>query len=548
MGATTTTTTTSPATTQAGIDPADIAALCRLTGHDYTAEEQAMMAGDLAANREKYLRWRRRKIDPRTDAAVHFDPRLPGVNYPSGGESSFTLSSADPIEYHGDPAAFAFASVADLSRLIHAKKISSLELTKMYLKRLDTIGRRLNAVVTLTDELALRVAARCDRELALGHSRGPLHGIPYGAKDLLATAGFPTTWGVEPFKDQVFDYDATVVKKLEDAGAVLCAKLSLGELAMGDVWFGGQTKCPWDETKGSSGSSAGPAACVAAGCVGFSIGSETMGSIVSPCITNGVVGLRPTYGRVSRYGAMPLSPTMDKLGPITRSVEDAAMVLAAIHGPDDLDPTAVGDVPFVWEPKSDLSKLKVGYDIAAFEEIAKSKNAQKREMYEQALSKIRGLVEDLAPVRLPDPKPYAGVTGLVIAVESANSFTELVLSGGVRKLAQQGPHAWPNEFRFGSLVPAADYLRAMQIRTQLMRDFHEATKSVDVYVTIPYVGPTVYMTNATGHPTLITRCGLLDGRPQMIEFLAQPYRESAALRLAFAYEQATAWHKTWPSV
>jgi Asp-tRNA(Asn)/Glu-tRNA(Gln) amidotransferase A subunit family amidase len=287
---------------------------------------------------------------------------------------------------------------------------------------------------------------------------------------------------------------------------------------------------------------------VAAGCVAFAIGSETMGSIVSPCTTNGVVGLRPTYGRVSRYGAMPLSPTMDKLGPITRGVEDAAAVLSAIHGPDDLDPTAARDVPFVWDPKSDLGKLKVGYDAAAFEEMGKTKIAPKRAIYEQALSTIRGFLDDLVPIHLPDPKPYAGVTGLVIAVESANSFTELVHSGDVRKLVQQGPHAWPNEFRFGSLVPAADYLRAMQIRTQLTRDFHEATKSVDVYVTIPYVGPTVYMTNATGHPTLITRCGLLDGRPQMIEFLAQPYRESAALRLAFAYEQATTWHKTWPKV
>src|SRR5439155_22911043 len=362
--------------------------------------------------------------------------------------------------------------------------------------------------------------------------------------------GIPTTWGVKPFEDQVFDYDATVVKKLEDAGAVLCAKLSLGELAMGDIWFAGETRCPWDERQGSSGSSAGPAAAVAAGCVAFAIGSETLGSIISPCMTNGVVGLRPTYGRVSRYGAMPLAPTMDKLGPITRGVEDAAMVLSAIHGPDDLDPAAVAGIPFQWDPKSDLSKLRVGYDVAAFEEMGKSKNAEKRAIYEQALSTLRGFVAagELIPIHLPDPKPYAGVAALIIAAESASSFTELLASGDVRKLAQQGPHAWPNEFRFGSLIPAADYLRAMRLRTQLMRAFHEATKAVEVYITIPYVGPTVYMTNATGHPTLITRCGLLEGRPVMIEFLAQPYHESAALRLAHAYEQAATWHKAWPQI
>jgi Asp-tRNA(Asn)/Glu-tRNA(Gln) amidotransferase A subunit family amidase len=328
---------------------------------------------------------------------------------------------------------------------------------------------------------------------------------------------------------------------------VLCAKLSLGELAMGDVWFGGQTRSPWNEKEGSSGSSAGPAACVAAGCVAFAIGSETMGSIVSPCMVNGVVGLRPTYGRVSRYGAMPLARTMDKLGPMCRGVEDCAMVLAAIHGPDELDPTAAAGVPFRWDPREDLSKLRVGYDVAVFEDVAKSTNARRKGVYEQAISPLRGLV-DFVPIRLPDPAPWKGTPGMIITVESASSFTELVHSGQVRQLAQQGPHAWPNEFRFGSLIPASDYLRAMQLRTQLMGAMHDCMKDIDLYVTIPYAGPTVYLTNATGHPTLVARCGLVDGRPVMLEFLAQPYREDAALRLAHAYEQATRWHKVWPKV
>lgn len=540
------TTTTTAVSTSA--PPEDVAAMARLTGHDFTAAEIEMMADDVEGTRKKLVALHARAIDPRTEPAIRFDPRLPGVTYPAG-DSSFTLSDGPLPNYDGDVRSLAFLSAVELSRLIHARKVTSEQLTMMYLDRLDTIGRKLNAVVTLTRDLALEQARRADQELAAGKSRGPLHGLPYGAKDLLATKDIPTTWGVRPFEHQTFDFDATVIKRLEASGAVLCAKLSLGELAMGDIWFGGQTRTPWDPTKGSGGSSAGPAAAVAGGLVSFAIGSETMGSIVSPCMTNGVVGLRATYGRVSRYGAMPLSRTMDKLGPMARGVEDCAMVLAAIHGPDDLDPSAIDGIGFRWDPSSDVTKLRIGYDAAVFETIAKSKNAQKKAVYEQALATLRGIAHsELVPVHLPDAKPYAGVAGMVIAVESASSFTELVHSGKVRELVQQHGGAWPNTFRSGSMIPASDYLRAMQVRTELMRAFHESMKEVDVYVTIPYAGSTVYMTNSTGHPTLITRCGLLEGRPLMLEFLAQPFREDAALRLALAYERATEWHKTWPNV
>lgn len=539
---------TSPSTQPDMISSDDIAAMARLTGHDYAADEIKLMIDGVDSNRDKLKSLHTRTIDPRIEPALTFDPRLPGVEYPAG-ESSFALSEAAPIPYNGDPTTLAFANVADLSRLIHAHKITSVELTKMYLHRLDTIGRRLNAVVTLTRDLALRQAERFDRELALGHSRGALHGIPYGAKDLLATAGIPTTWGVKPLEKQVFDYNATAITKLEEAGAVLCSKLSLGELAMGDTWFGGQTKSPWNEKQGSSGSSAGPAATVASGCVAFAVGSETMGSIISPCMTNGVTGLRPTYGRISRYGAMALSRTMDKLGPMTRGVEDAAIVLNAIHGDDDLDPTAVKGVGFRWNPKSDLKHLRVGYDVVAFEQIGKSKSAAKRSVYEQALSRFRGLAGgEMKPIHLPPVDQFKGIAGLIIAVESASSFTELVESGKVRELVQQGEGAWPNSFRCGSLIPASDYLRAMQVRTQLMRAMHEVMKDVDVYVTVPYSGPTIAYTNTTGHPSLVTRCGLVDERPVLIELIAQPYREDAALRLAFAYERETSWGDKWPAV
>lgn len=545
------TTSTSPATTQPAAAAAPLeeaAAMARLTGHEFSAAEIEMLVDDVEANRKKLVALHARAIDPRTEPAITFDPRLAGVTYPSG-DSSFTLSDAAVPTYDGDARSLAFMSAVELSRIIHARKVTSVQLTEMYLDRLDTIGRKLNAVITLTRELAMSQARRADEELAAGRSRGPLHGLPYGAKDLLATQGIPTTWGVRPFEQQVFDFDATVIRRLEAAGAVLCAKLSLGELAMGDLWFGGRTRTPWDPKQGSGGSSAGPAAAVAGGLVSFAIGSETMGSIVSPCMINGVVGLRPTYGRVSRHGAMPLARTMDKLGPMCRGVEDCAMVLAAIEGPDEFDPTAVRGIGFRWDPTSDLSKLRMGYDVAVFDEIAKSKNAQKARVYEQALSTLREIAGgELVPVRLPDPKPYAGIAGMVIAVESASSFTELVHSGKVRELVQQHDGAWPNTFRTGSMIPASDYLRAMQVRRELMHAYHQAMRGVDLYVTIPYAGSTIYMTNSTGHPTLVSRCGMVDGRPQMIEFLAQPFREDAALRLALAYEQATAWHRDWPRV
>lgn len=532
--------TTTTAASQPKIVPDEIAAALRVLGHDFTAAEQKLMAEGLQARRDLYLSLRSRTIDPRIEPAIQFNPRVPGVEYPTHGPSNFTLSTASTPDYNGDVNSLAFATAADLSRLIHAKKITSLELTRMYLGRLDTIGRRLNAVVNLTSDLALAQAKRCDEELAAGKSRGPLHGIPYGAKDLLATKGIPTTLGVKMFENQVTDYDAATIEKLEQAGAVLCAKLSLGELAMGDVWFGGRTRSPWNEKDGSSGSSAGPCAATAAGCVAFAIGSETMGSIISPCLVNKTTGLRPTYDLVSRHGAFPLARTMDKLGPITRSVEDAAMVLSAIH-----DPACA----FAWNPSSDVKQLKVGYDVAAFEKMSKDKNAAKRDALAKALDIIKTIVGgDLEPITLPPADAYAGLASMIIAAESASSFTEMVHSGDVRKLVQQDAGSWPNTFRKGATIPAADYLRANQVRAQLMRAMHEAMSGVDLYVTIPYSGPTIAFTNLTGHPSLVTRGGQVGESFVLLELLGQPYREDAILRLAFEFEKQTGWNKTWPRV
>jgi len=539
---TTTTTTSLPTTATGAVSSSDVEAIARVLGHEYTDAEREMMRSGLASKREVMTSLRKRTIPPDVEPAVRFDPRLPDTIVPDG-RSSIAMSDAPPPSYGGDPASLAFASAADLSRLIHAKEVTSLALTRMYLARLKRHGPALLCVVNLAEDRALEQAKRADAELAAGKDRGPLHGIPYGAKDLLATKGIPTTWGASPYEKQTFDEDAQVVRKLEEAGAVLVAKLSLGELAMGDVWFAGQTRNPWQPKRGSGGSSAGPASATAAGLVGFSIGSETLGSIVNPCTTCGTTGLRPTYGRVSRRGAMPLAPTMDKIGPITRGVEDCAMVFSAICGADG--------VPFAYDPKRNLKSLRVGIDAMAFDVDAGhfKKDPAIREVYAGAIEQIKSLAGgQLVPVKLPPAERYAGLASFIIACESACSFSELVSSGRVRELKQQEPGSWPNAFRVGSTLPAADYLRAMQVRTQLMREMADAMRDVDLYVTIPYVGATMAFTNLTGHPSLVTRCGMHDDRPRLIEFVGNLYREDAILCLAQAFERQNTFHSIWPSV
>jgi Asp-tRNA(Asn)/Glu-tRNA(Gln) amidotransferase A subunit family amidase len=535
-----TTSTSLPTTAPAALPVADVEALDRVLAHEHTVEERQMMRGGLASKREAIRSLRKRTIPPDLEPAIRFDPRLPDTKIPQG-PSSFAMSDAELPSYDGVPASLAFASAADLSRLIHAKKVTSVELTRMYLARLKEHNPALLCVVNLTEDRALEQAKRADAELAAGRDRGPLHGIPYGAKDLLATKGIPTTWGASPYEKQVFDEDATVVRQLEEAGAVLVAKLSLGELAMGDVWFGGQTRNPWQPKRGSGGSSAGPASATAAGLVGFSIGSETLGSIISPCMICGTTGLRPTYGRVSRHGAMPLARTMDKIGPITRGVQDLAMVFSAICGADG--------VTFAYDSKRDLKSLRVGIDSLAFKfDAPHFKDEASRVVYQDSLDLLKSFLGELVPVKLPPTENYTGLASLIIAAESASSFTELMESGRIRELKQQGEGSWPNTFRVGATIPASDYLRAMQVRTQLMRAMADAMKDLDCYVTIPYVGPTIAYTNLTGHPSLITRCGMRDGRHRMIEFVGNLYREDAILRLAHAFERENSFNSIWPSL
>jgi Asp-tRNA(Asn)/Glu-tRNA(Gln) amidotransferase A subunit family amidase len=409
----------------------------------------------------------------------------------------------------------------------------------MYLDRLQRYDKSLQATVTLTEQRALAQARAADEEIARGRHRGPLHGIPWGAKDLLAVKGHPTTWGAEPYRAQVLDEDAEVVKRLDAAGAVLVAKLTLGALAMGDVWFGGRTRNPWNVEQGSSGSSAGPGSATAAGLVGFAIGSETLGSISSPSTRNGVTGLRPTFGRVPRTGAMALSWTMDKLGPMTRSAEDAALVLAAIHGPDGRDRTVL-PAPFNWDGTRRLSQLRVGYVKSAFDRDYPTK------AFDQAtLDVLRAQGATLTPVELPELN-YGAMRHILVA-EGAAAFDELTRSNRDRELSEQGPNAWPNTFRVARFIPAVDYVNANRLRSVAIERWAELMKTVDVIV-VPTGGANQLLaTNLTGHPAVIVPNGFrADGTPVSITFLGGLFDEGAPLLAAHVYQQATDFHRRVP--
>lgn len=424
----------------------------------------------------------------------------------------------------------AFLSVVELSALIRTKQVSSVELTKLYLDRLHRFNEVLNCVVTFTDDLALKQAQQADQEIARGDYRSPLHGIPWGAKDLIAYPGYKTTWGAPQFQEQELEVKATVAQRLDEAGAVLVAKLSLGALAWGDKWFGGMTRNPWNTEQGSSGSSAGSASATAAGLVGFTLGSETLGSIVSPCRRCGCSGLRPTFGRVSRNGCMTLAWSMDKVGPICRSIEDCAIVFGAIHGADGLDSTAV-DRPFDW-PAGDVRELKVG-----FVEHESVSTEDRPEI--QVLKKI-GV--ELVPITLPHELPVRAMT-IILNTEAATVFDELTRHNNL-----EGLHRWPNALRQGEFVPAVEYLRANRLRTLLMRKMEALMSGIDAYVG----GSDLAITNLTGHPSAVLPNGFVENEgkrvPRAITFTGKLFGEAKLLALANAYQQATGFHLEHPGL
>jgi Asp-tRNA(Asn)/Glu-tRNA(Gln) amidotransferase A subunit family amidase len=451
----------------------------------------------------------------------------------------------------------AFAPVTLQSEWLEHKTLSSTELTKIYLERIEALDPKLHAVITLTSERALKAAAEADTAIAGGRRRGPLHGIPYGAKDLLAVAGYPTTWGSVPFKTQHFESSAAVIGKLDAAGAVLVAKTAVGELAWGDVWFDGMCRNPWKLDQGSSGSSAGSASLTAAGCVGFAIGTETWGSIVSPCTRCGATGLRPTFGRVSRRGAMALSWTMDKIGPIARSVSDCALVFAAIQGRDGLDPYS-RNAPFAWPLDRPPSEIKLGYVKALFDadytEWA-DKDEDKRGYEEwkafdaRSLEVLRTLGFQLVPIDLNFSVPV-GPLGTILTAEAACAFDALVRDGGVNTMVRQTADAWPNVFRQGEMIPAVEYLRAQRLRSVVAAEMAAIMRTVDAYVVPTYGGDNALLTNLTGHPAVVVPNGFrsTDGTPTSITFQGRLDEDDLTLAIAQTYQQATDFHTRRPTM
>lgn len=532
-----------------------------IAGVNYTDEQRKLVREGLEETHEHFATIRQIDLDNGVSPALRFATARSNDESDARRENFVSLSQPWSASRPTSDLDLAFAPLTELAKLIRSRQVSSVELTRLYLDRLRRYDPLLECVVTYTEELALRQAQRADREIALGRYRGPLHGIPWGAKDLLAVPGYRTSWGAKPYENQVRKENATVVARLEEAGAVLVAKLTLGALAWGDVWFGGKTKNPWKPSQGSGGSSAGPGSATAAGLVGFAIGSETRGSILYPSTRCGVTGLRPTFGRVSRYGAMALSWSLDKLGPMARSVEDCALVFGAIHGTDGLDPTAV-DRPFHWPFRRDVRTLRVGFVEDAFEEDRtaevedgeRKKGLQEWQLFDRkSLTVLRDLGFELIPIRLTGTYPVRTLNFLIDSIldtEAAAAFDELTRSGRDGLLVRQIARAWPNVFRKAQLIPAVEYIRANRIRTLVMQEMEEVLTDVDVYVSPTFTGGNLSLTNLTGHPTVVVPNGFrsTDGTPTSITFTGRLFGETEALAVAHAYQQATDFHLKRPPI
>lgn len=523
------------------IDTSDIKSAEAIFGLNFNEAEREMMLDSLKRNLQAFVELRNVSLSNSIPPALIFNPlpaqgiRLEALKQPYSYPIDTSIQVPEKFEN------LAFFPLPALAQLIRQKKITSVQLTQLYLERLKKYGPELECVITLTEDLALKQAQRADEEIAQGHYRGPLHGIPWGAKDLLATAGIKTSWGAMPYKDQVPDEDATVVKKLEEAGAVLVAKLTLGALAMGDVWYEGKTRNPWNLEQGSSGSSAGSAAAAVAGLVGFTIGTETLGSIISPATRCGAVGLRPSFGRVSRAGAMALSWSMDKIGPICRTAEGCALVFNAIIGTDGKD-LSLRDYPFNWDPGLDLKHIRIGYLKKAFDRKYRS---QANDL--AVLETLKSLGVELVEIELPH-LPVSAMR-FILTCEAAAAFDELTRSNEDDLLVRQGKSAWPNSFRQARMIPAVEYIQANRLRTILIQAMAEVFHDIDVYIAPSFGGSNLLATNLTGHPAVVVPNGFNNrGSPTSISFIGSLFGEAKTLRVAKAYQDATDFHRQRPDL
>ena len=531
-----------------------------VAGLEFTDEEREGILEGVNRNLERYEALREIEIDDAIALPMYYSPIVPGTRL-DRERKPFRKSEPPSVQRPANLEETAFWPVSHLAELIRSRQVTSVELTEMYLNRLKRYNPLLNCVVTFTDELAMEQARAADREIASERYRGPLHGIPWGCKDIIAVPGHPTTWGSDAFKEQVVDTEATVVRLLREAGAVLVAKLTTGELAGGDQWFGGRTNNPWDPEKGSGGSSAGPASANAAGLVGFGIGTETNESILRPSSWCGVTGLRPTFGRVSRHGSMTLSWTRDRLGPICRTVEDCALVFRAIAQTDELDLSVI-DLPFNWDAGLDVRELQVGYLAQAFEEEGRPDEWKRND--QRVLDQLRSLGVQLEPFQLPD-LPY-DVVSASSGAESGAFFDGFLRSGRDKLLVRERRG---NGFRRSRLIPAVEYLQGQRVRAIIMREFAAVVSRFDSYVA-PFMHPRppgesgsdarasetrppsairdhFQVANLCGYPAVSVPNGFTsEGTPTSITFMGRLYAEAAMLALAKAYQDASGWHEQHP--
>jgi len=525
---------------QSGIDTSDITAASGIIGLQFTAAEKDSMLDRINNNVKGYEKMHQLHLPNAQPYPLAFNPAPVGFQIPVK-QLPVNWNIPSNISLPANKNDLAFYSVLQLASLIKNKKISSLELTKFYLERLKKWGDTLQCVVSLTEDIAMREAQKADDDLKTGNYHGPLHGIPYGLKDLFAVKGTKTTWGGTPYKDQVLNEDAFVYTQLHKAGAVLCAKLTLGALAMGDLWFGGITKNPWNLKMGSSGSSAGSAAATVAGLLPFAIGTETLGSIISPSNRCGATGLRPTFGSISRSGAMVLSWSLDKPGPICRSAEDAAIVFYYLKGTDGKDPSAV-DRSFNYTGKTDWKKVQIAYAANLFSTIPKTA------VQWQVIDAFKKIGANVQEIIFPDSALYPfPIIDPIINAEAAAAFDDLTKSNQDDLLTGQRKYDWPNAFRASRFIPAVEYINANRHRYQLMVAFNDFMKNYDVIIVPTFAGRQLQITNLTGHPAICFPVGFTnEGLPASITLLGNLYDEAAILAAAKAYQDVTDFNKKHP--
>src|SRR5262245_27011157 len=514
----------------------------KIAGVSFTREEQQAILARLHAPRgylAGFQALRRANLGNSAQPAIVFNPLPPGKKPPTGPR--FLRLREPTVSRPSSDEALAFLPVTHLAKLVKTRQVKPSELTELYLTRLARHDPALHCVVSLTADLARAQAKQADAEIAAGKYRGALHGIPFGLKDLFAVRGTKTTWGATPYKDQVVDVDSTVYLRLREAGAILVAKLSSGALALTAQWFGGLTRNPWNTAQDSAGSSAGPGAATAAGLVAFSIGTDTGGSVISQSARNGLTGMRPTFGRVSRYGAMALAWTQDTVGPMCRSAEDCALVFNTIYGPDGKD-NSVLDAPFAWDSAADVTKLRVGYLRSLFSDNAGQTAAQQqtRRNYDEALRVIRALGVQVVPFDLPQVEIEA--IDFIRYAETAAAFDEPTRNGTIREIEHGPEHSpRPAEIRPARFIPAMEYIQANRYRLRVMEQMDEAMANLDLFI-----GADLLLTNRTGHPVISLPNGFFEGSPTALQMTGKLFGEPELLLLAHAFQSKTDHHLKHP--